>query len=276
MKTRMKVMAAMAVIAGSACAQEAAAPAAPVAVKEESPDTGLAFDATLDLYSAYVWRGCVINDEPVWQPGATLSYATADYGALSANVWANANMTDRKLSDGARHTHFGGLDELDYTLSYDVDVGPVSLSAGHIWYTFPSFTDSAYAHGTREVFATATYENKIVTPFLKAYYDYEAAEGFYGNAGLTKSVEITDRFSVGAETSLGAADGDYMDCYFATDDAGLVDFNAALFCSYALTDNLSVGARIAWMSLIDSDARDNEVYMDEDLLWGGLNLAAAF
>jgi len=33
---------------------------------------------------------------------------------------------------------------------------------------------------------------------------------------------------------------------------------------------------VAWMSLIDSDARDNEVYWDEDLLWGGINLAASF
>ncbi len=271
MKTRMKALMVLTAIAGSVCAQESAAPAAPAVVKEEAPDTGLSFDATLDLYSAYVWRGCVINDEPVWQPGATVSYATGDYGTLSANVWANLNMTDR-----TKHTHFGGLEEIDYTLSYEVDVGPVSLSAGHIWYTFPSISSADYAGSTREVYATAAYNNDIVTPFVKAYYDYEYAEGFYGNAGLTKSIDVTDQFSVGAEVSVGAADGDYMSAYFGTDDDGLVDFNAALFCSYALTDNLSVGARVAWMSLIDSDARDNEVYWDEDLLWGGINLAASF
>lgn len=268
MKTTMKVLVALAVAAGSVWAQESAAPA----VKEESPDTGISFDATLDLYSAYVWRGEVINDEPVWQPGATVSYSMGEYGTLSGNVWANFNATGN-----LDHDHFCGMDELDYTASYAVDVGPVSLSAGHIWYTFPSISDTTYAHSTREVFATAAYNNDIVTPFVKGYYDYESdIEGFYGNVGLTKSVDITDQFSVGGETSLGMADDNYMDFAFGSNDSGFVDFNAALFCSYAITDNLSIGARIAWMSLLDSDARDAQTYSDNDMVWGGINLAASF
>jgi len=267
MKTMMSAAAAVVAIAGFVLAQE---PAAPAAVAEEA-SSPLSFAATLDIYSAYVWRGCVLNDEPVWQPGATVSYSMGDYGTVSAGAWASFNMTDN-----LKHDHFGGIDEIDYTLSYAVDVGPVSLGAGHIWYTFPSISDSSYYNSTREVYLTAAYNNDIVTPFIKGYYDYEAAEGFYGNAGLTKSVDLSDQFSVGAEVSVGAGDSDYMACYFGTDDGGLADFNAALFCSYALTDNISVGARVAWMSLIDSDARDNEAYFDEDILWGGINLAASF
>jgi hypothetical protein len=251
-------------------AEEAAKPAAPaVAVKEESPDTGFSFGATLDLYSAYVWRGVVINDRPVWQPGATVSYATGDYGTFSANVWANFDVTDR-----TGHRTGGGLNEIDYTLSYAIDVGPVSLAAGHIWYTFPKASGQDYFSSTREVYATAQYNNDIVNPFVKVYYDYDLIEGFYGNAGLNKSVDITDRFSVGSEVSVGAGDDDYMAGYFAADNAGLADFNAAVFCSYALTDNLSVGARLAWMSVIDDDARDNAA--DTDIVWGGVNLAASF
>lgn len=270
------LMMALTLVAGvtGVLAQEAApAASAPAAVvpAEESPDTGFSLSATMDVYSAYVWRGCVVNDRPVWQPGGTATYDTGDYGSFSANVWANFDITDRN-----NHRAGGGLNEVDYTVSYAIDVGPFSLSAGHIWYTFPKVNGKDYYGSTREVYATVAYNNDIVTPFLKAYYDYEAAEGFYGNAGLTKSIEINDQFSVGAEVSLGAGDSDYMDCYFASDDTGLADFNAAVFCSYALTDNVSVGARLAWMSLIDSDARDNEVYWDEDLLWGGVNLAASF
>ena len=76
MRNRMSAAVAVAAIAGTVMAQEPAAPApaaAAAAVVEEAPDTGLSFGATLDLYSAYVWRGCVLNDEPVWQPGATVS-----------------------------------------------------------------------------------------------------------------------------------------------------------------------------------------------------------
>jgi outer membrane scaffolding protein for murein synthesis (MipA/OmpV family) len=80
---------------------------------------------------------------------------------------------------------------------------------------------------------------------------------------------------LGAEVSLGAGDDNYM-AYVGTDEAGLMDFNASLFATYALTDNLSVGAKLAWMSLIDRDARDTETYWDEDILWGGVNVSASF
>ncbi len=37
--------------------------------------------------------------------------------------------------------------------------------------------------------------------------------------------------------------------YVGTDDAGLMDFNAAVYADFALTDSVSVGGRVAWMSL---------------------------
>ena len=55
-----------------------------------------------------------------------------------------------------------------------------------------------------------------------------------------------------------------------------MDVNAAVYASYAVTESMSVGARLAWVSLLDSDARDAEPYWDEDLLWGGINVAVTF
>jgi len=276
MKRLVMMAVAMMAVATSVLAEEAkvAAPAAaaPVAVKEAAPNTGLSFATTLDLYSAYVWRGCVVNDRPVWQPGATVSYATGNYGTLSANVWGNFDMTDRN-----RHYTGGGLSELDYMASYAIDVGPVSLSVGHIWYTFPKVNGPDYGSSTREVYATAQYNTDIVNPFVKVYYDYEFVEGCYGNVGVNKTIKINDRFSVGSEVSLGVGDGNYMSAYFATDeDAGLVDFNASLFATYSITDHITVGPRLAWMSLVDKGARDADVYYDKDIVWGGVNLAASF
>lgn len=266
------VMVAVVAVCRVGWAQEAS-PAAPADLvpQEEDPNTGFSFAATLDLYSAYVWRGFVQNDRPVWQPGGTVSYKMAEYGTLSANVWANFDMTDH-----AGHRSAGNIYEVDYTTTYAVDVGPLSLSAGHIFYTWPKAGGQDYFNSTREVFGTVAYNNDVVTPFLRVYYDYLCAEGFYGLGGLTKTVSLTDRLSAGAEVSLGACDGDYMNWYTGVDEAGFVDFNAALFTSYALTENLSVGARLAWVSLVDGDARDQEAYYDEDLLWGGVNLSASF
>ena len=275
MKTLVMMAVAMVAVATAVLAEDAkvAAPAAaaPAVVKqEEAPNTGLSFATTLDLYSAYVWRGAVVNDRPVWQPGATVSYATGNYGTLSANVWGNFDMTDRKS-----HTSFGGLSEIDYTASYAIDVGPVSLSAGNIWYTFPRVNGPDYGKSTREVFVTAQYNNDIVNPFVKVYYDYALFEGTYVNFGVNKTVKVVDRLSVGSEISLGVASGNDMSGFYGADkDAGLADFNAALFATYSITDHITVGPRLAWMSLVDHGARQS--VDDQEILWGGVNLAASF
>ncbi len=262
------MVAAVSVVSAQEAAAKSAPAAAPAAVVKEEERSKLSFAAALDLYSAYVWRGLVVNDRPVWQPGVTVKYATDDYGTFSGNVWGNFDMTDRK-----GNTKFGGINEIDYTLSYSKEVGPVSLSVGHIWYTFPSVTDSAYYPSTREVYATAQYNNDIVNPFVKVYYDYAVMDGAYANVGLNKTVNISDQFSVGSEISLGAGSSGYMG-YLGTSDAGLMDFNAALFASYAITDHITVGPRLAWMSLVDSDARNS--VEDQEILWGGVNLTASF
>lgn len=273
MKTLLMMAAALAAVATTVRAEvkAEAVPAAPAVVpKEESPDTGFSFDATVDLYSAYVWRGLVVNDRPVWQPAGTISYDTGDYGTVSAGAWANFDITDR---NGYRSG--GGLNEIDYSASYAIDVSDFTLEAGHIWYTFPKSGGQDYFSSTREVYGSVAYNNDIVTPSLALYYDYAEYDGYYGLAALNKEFALTDQLTLGLDLSLGAGDDDYM-AYFGADDAGLMDFNAGAYVSYTLTDNLSVGAKVVWTSLVDSDARDNEAGWDEDLLWGGLNLAASF
>jgi len=254
------------IAAVSAITAEETTGSSPVAVKEEAGDDGFAFDATMDFFSAYVWRGCIYNDRPVFQPGATVAYETAEYGSIGAGLWSNFDLTDRN-----RQVAGAGLNEIDYSLSYTVDVERFTLEVGHLWYTFPKANGPDYDPSTREVYASVAYNNGFVTPFVSLTYDYEVYEGFYGNAGLNKSFEVTDRLTLGAEVSLGAGDDDYMR-YVGTDEAGLMDFNASVSASFALTDTVSLGAKLAWVSLVDSDARDAEPYWDEDLLWGGVSL----
>jgi len=288
MKKLIVMAMAMVTVASVAVAQTAAAPAEPAKapetkVEEKSP---LTFAATLDYYSAYVWRGIICNDRPVWQPGATISYSAGDYGTLSANVWQNWNASDRN-----GHVHAGGLDESDYTLSYTKDVGPVSLEAGHIWYTFPcpngSYQGSSeYAHSTEEFYAGAALNNSYVTPYIRSYADYNIVKGFYNQVGLRKSVTLTDRLTLNGDANLGLVDKNYVDQYDSdghTMTPGWWDGNLSAGLMYALTDHVSVGAKLAWMSLLNGEARDkvndgstNTNFGKTDTLWGGLNLAASF
>jgi hypothetical protein len=240
--------------------------------QEAAEGSPLSFEATLDLYSHYAWRGIEINDEPVAQPGASASYSLGDAGSISAGVWANYDFTNFSKNDGRAD----GISEIDYTLSYAIDISDFSLELGHIWYTFP-VKGGPDGSSTREVYGAVAYNNDIVTPSLTVYYDYAAVEGFYGSFALAKDFEINEQVTAGVFASLGAGDDNYNKGYGLTSDNAIIDANLGASVSYAINDIFSVGATVVWTSVVDDGIRSNvDAAQDKDILWGGINLAAAF
>ncbi|MFO7937916.1 MAG: hypothetical protein R6V06_09980 [Kiritimatiellia bacterium] len=262
MKTLILTAMAMVAIAFTTVAQEVV----------ETEGCPIAFDATLDFYSHYAWRGIEYNDEPVAQPGAAARYDMAEYGSVSAGVWANYDFTNFKKHDGRGD----GFSEIDYTLNYAVDVEDLTLEAGHIWYTFP-VKDGQDESSTREVYGSVAYNNDIVVPSLTVYYDYADIEGFYGNAALSKNFEIAEQVTAGLFASLGAGDDNYNKGYGLTRDNALIDGNLGACVTYAINDIFSVGATAVWTSVLDDGIRENvDADQHKDILWGGINLAASF
>jgi len=246
------------------------APAAtPEAVKEEKPFP-LTFGATLDVYSAYIWHGCILNDEPVWQPDLAMTYSLGDYGAITADAWMNFDATGNNSQRS-----FAGMNEIDYTLQYAVTIKDFALGIGHIWYTFPAMGDTEYYPSTREIFVSAAYNNDIVVPFVKAYYDYARVNGTYVTVGLRKEMTF-DKLTTGAEVALGGASRGYTSYYFDPDGVGnkgnyfFTDATALIYAKYAITDMISVGARLGWVSVMDNELKG--AYHEDNLLWGGINL----
>jgi len=264
MKKLLAAALAMVVVASTCMAQEE------VVAGEGSP---LLFDVGVDLYSAYMWRGQLLNDEPVWQPAATIGYDLGDdMGIVSVGVWGNFDITD---SNNQRS--FCGLNELDYTLSYAKDIAEFSLEVGNIWYTYPKSNGQDYGNSTEEVFGKVAYNNDIVVPSLAVYYDYAVVEGFYGLFELSKEFELTEQITAKTFSSIGFGDEEYVEIYDASaSDAALLDFNLGANVTYALNDIFKVGATLVWTSLIDDDVRSATSSSDKDEIWGGLNLAASF
>jgi len=242
------------------------APAAtPEAVKEETPFP-LTFGATLDVYSAYIWHGMIVNDEPVLQPDVAITYSFGDYGAVTADAWFNFDTTGNN-----GQTHVGGINEIDYTLKYAVTLSDFSLEVGHTWYTFPSVSSADYYRSTREIFVGVAYNNDIVVPFVKAYYDYACAEGAYVQAGLRKEMTF-DKVTAGAEVSLNGGTRPYTEYWYGGPEANyfFTDAQAVVYAKYAITDKIFVGARLGWISTLDNELKG--VYHEDNLLWGGINL----
>lgn len=244
------------------------------------PNVLKAADVSLELplNSAYVWRGQVYNDEPVFEPSLTVSTA---YG-LSFNTWANFNLTDNLGKDSEKE-----FNEVDLAVSYDLPVNMLDLAVGICEYTYPHQTiqdeegNSRVTPGTREVYVTAGKEDLPFSPSASLYYDCDEVNGFYGMVSLSHALEITKEFSIEAMVSVGAANADYNEAYFGMDDNALNDGNAKVGAEYALNESISFGGYIMYTYLLDSSirdaAKDTEAYFNKgDILSGGISLGYSF
>lgn len=232
-----------------------------VVVKEQPSDFSINSD--VGLYSAYVWRGQVLNDRMVVQPSVT-----AAKGPFSLNVWGNANVVTDDQTDTT---------EVDYTAAYTLPLNTDALSVdvGAIFYTFPGHGNDASP--TEEVFIKSTFNSIILTPVASIYYDVDEVDGFYGNLALSQSVEISDAMTAEIGGSVGYGTRNYNDSYFGdSNGSGAVnDYNIYVSTEYALTEKLSLGALLQY-TMLDGSVEGSGNYLADDLVWGGINLSYKF
>lgn len=255
---------------------EAAAPAVQPETKPVEESCPVSFTATVDLYSAYVWRGMILSDKAVMQPGAVVAYDTGDFGTLAAGAWANMDLDSPRSSGTASKST---LSEVDYFASWAKDIGSFSVEVGYTYYDFSDVPE----FNVDELYGKIAYNNDFVTPYMKHYWGITETESMYYTFGLTRSFEITDKLSAGFDAVIGIGSPEYVRYYFPpAQDGTLTDATAKIFASYALTDNLSIGATLAVSGLLDGcvvDAADDYYANQNDqsaIVWGGINLVAGF
>ncbi|MDE0838926.1 MAG: MltA-interacting MipA family protein, partial [Kiritimatiellae bacterium] len=161
------------------------------------PTATLAAEASLDaaVYSAYDWRGQVLNDEAVLQPSIDVS---SDNG-LTVNVWGNFDLTD-SVGDSEEFS------EVDITVSYDLDLGENALGAqiGLIEYLFPKEDDVADAD-TREIFVGLSETVGEFDLSLTAYLDIDEVDGAYINAAVEHALSVGEEIGLVAGASVAFA-----------------------------------------------------------------------
>jgi hypothetical protein len=229
----------------------------------------------------------VLNDEAVVQPSLTV-----EKGGFSLNTWGNYNLTDGYGAD--QETDFG---EIDLTIAYSCDVGPFSVGAGYIEYLFPHQAGEAgivqetaedgtivdvpvskALEGTKEVYASVSYNDLPVTPALNVYYDIDAIEGFYANLSLGYEAELGESLALGLSGSIGFANSDYNEGYFGVDDDALNDANLGATLSYAVSKDLSLVPGVTYTWFLDSDIETaaEGIYQDKDQVVGSLKASYTF
>lgn len=197
-------------------------------------------EATLDVNSAYVWRGITFNDGWVAQPGLDVTS-----GGFGINVWGNFDLDD--YSDTLDKNNFS---EVDLTLSYSFAIERLEIGVGVIEYLFP-----AGGAGTRELFVGL---GLPLVGGLSAswtfYYDVDEVHSYYTEVGLAYAMALMAGWEMEVGAKAGFAGKDFALAYSdAATDGGFYDYGFSLGLSYGVTDALNLGAAVHYVNTLDKD-----------------------
>jgi uncharacterized protein (TIGR02001 family) len=185
---------------------------------------------SLDVASAYVFRGSTFNDGVVLQPGLEVG----GLGGLSVGVWGNLDIDDY---DGALAD--GEFSELDIYGSYAVPVEGLDLSIGYTEYAYPSGGGDA----DRELGVSAGVGVAGVDLGAGVFYGVDGGieDSLYLELSAGSSFELSDRVGL----DLGATVG-----YMSPDEGedGFSHYTASVGLNCA-----AVSAGVTYIGQIDDD-----------------------
>jgi hypothetical protein len=254
-----------------------AAAAMPFGARAEEEAVSASVD--VPVLSSYVWRGQVVTDDPVVQPTFTLSKS-----GLTLNWWGNMNLDDNATGDEYEFS------EHDITVSYSTTcpLTGAGVTFGVVNFDFPNvgLVDAegnvSLVNDTREAFLIFALSDLLLAPTVSVNYDFKEADGFYASLGISHSIEVAEKISLGLAASLGAADSDWGSYYFGDTGDGLTDYSVSASLPVALTDNLTLTPGVQYVALLGDaedavDASGDTLYFgDTDKVVGSVKLSYAF
>ena len=259
------------------------------AEKDESPLFEVALQ--LDVNSAYVSHNRIFSDTPVAQYDLWMQLNLPEnFGWLAVDVWANQELNKRhsSRSRGNGGKQFGGIGEFDYEIVYGNSIGPVNLTASHLWYTYPRC-----GWGSQKFWTVgAEYDNEFVVPSIKFFWEYchdnKPDEAFMIDFALSKGFELTEQLSLKLTSKTTLYTSEYAKYISggALTDTVFGGWDNGISLSYALTDNISLGAHLNYLYKLDHRVRhcpgwdsysvDSRHGTHDGILYGGVSASIAF
>ena len=294
MKT--KILLASFLAAAVACAADSStkppAVTAPAARSEAAEEQEVSFlDKYIDLstelafYSAYVWRGQILFDRPVWQPAQNIFVKlgeNAEYGAFKFRFWANFAI------DGNKPPHrFGGMSIVDERVGYvKTFFDCLDFDVGGIFYQFPN-RHSRGLRETDEFIAGVKWRNPYITPSFYVWWDldengHNADNALFFDFDFTHNFALTDDLSLNVGSGFGVANGSYMDHYTrgGVDGVAFNYFHSDVGIWYKILDNVKVGASLTYFYNLSRQVRhsfyDMHEHYNAGILRGGVHLAVTW
>ncbi|MFO7871995.1 MAG: MipA/OmpV family protein [Kiritimatiellia bacterium] len=227
-----------------------------LAAPESNKDRGITIHGftSLEVTSAYVWRGRIIRDEPCIQP-----YIRLNSENIGLAAWGTYDLTDDDDSAGHRRVDVIG----DWTYGGSVQL----FKAGAVAYIYRD-TMETHPRDTYELFLDYAL-NVFGLPAVSVYYDFGQINGYYASLSLGHSFMLSDTLSVDASVSCGAADEDYSRAVytvpsdedtgreeFVPEGSSYVDFKAGFSAPVSLGGGFEITPSVEYSSLLDSEISD--------------------
>ncbi len=226
------------------------------------------YEFTADYFGKYIWRGQNLSDDPVFQPGLSISY-----GNLTAGIWGNMDLTNINGNSG-------DFSEVDYSLDYSSafpGIEGVGYSVGVIYYDFPGTATK----DTTEVYWGLNFDLPL-SPSVTVYHDVDEAEGSYVSLAFGYSIEriaeLGPDIPVGMEigTSLGWGSGSYNKYYWGTDQSKLQDLTFSVSFPMEIA-GWTLSPSLNYITLVSDDIRSTDVYgTASDFFFAGISLSKSF
>jgi uncharacterized protein (TIGR02001 family) len=229
-----------------------------VAVAVMASSVAFAADTSLslDVASAYVFRGDTFNDGLVAQPGLEVALPAG----FSVGAWGNIDLDDYN-GTLANDDQFS---EIDIYGSYAVPVEVVDLSIGYCEYTYPTSESVA----DREVSVSVGTSVGIIDLGLGVYYGIDGGieKSLYADVSAGTSFELAEGLSLDLGATAGYLDPD-------EGESGLKDYTLSAGLGYGI-----LGASVTYIGQLDDDVlvdiKDGGTY-DADVV-GMLSIASDF
>jgi len=197
---------------------------------------------SVDLASAYVFRGVTLNDGPVLQPGVEVRGLPIDLG-----VWGNVDLDDYNgaLADGE-------FSEIDIYASYTLPTEAVEVSVGYTEYTYPN----ARAEADREVSLSAGLDLPLA-PSATVYYGFDGGidKQVFAELSLGHKLEVGENLAIELGASAAYLDPD-------EGESGIPYYTVSAGAGYKC-----ISAGVTYVGQIDDDVLpDGEFAYDVEVM----------
>jgi len=222
----------------------------------ESLDLDIEASGSLDFYSQYVWRGFVLDTDPVIQPGFSLSA----YG-FTLGWWGSMDVDNNdNLASG----------ESDTTIDYTKEFEDLSISLGHTYYDFPG--SNGYS---KEFYVGVGLSNLPLSPAVTYYHDYGdenngGGKGNYVVLDLTHSFALIDDPEISLDLGAHVA---YNDELFIVGEGG--DYLLSAGLTVPLAKSLTFAPSINY-AIPYGDVKDLNDGNQKNRFYAGFSLTVAF